>query len=239
MPPKKNSNSGGDKPKKTLYHSELVQMGAVKVKILSEVKPSKYTDKPPYVEVEIDGAVRQYNCENDACAAEMDEKVGQVVILEASGSREEAEISIAAAAAGPPQEDPAEAPAPVNKPWKKAAATQTATAQTQTPAKTAAPTAQAQTQQAQTQTPEQRAAWEKMWARAKMRASQFNNAVRLGWNFAYMNAADLRLHGVDLEIEDLRTMATSIAMDLARENLVQYFPAKPLEFKMEPPKEKE
>lgn len=81
------------KPKKTLYHSELVQLGPVEVEVKSDVLESKY-GKSDYVVFEIDGYERQYNVENSACGNALDRLKGQVVIIEATGSRDDAEIIV-------------------------------------------------------------------------------------------------------------------------------------------------
>lgn len=90
-----------DKPKVTLYHSELVQMGPIRVKIKSDVTASKFDGKPNYVIMEIDGQKRNYNCENPDCEDALDKMSGRTVMLEATGSREEASIKILGAGAEP------------------------------------------------------------------------------------------------------------------------------------------
>ncbi len=84
---------------KTLFQSELVTRGPAKVKILSEVRASKYSKpgapKPPYVTLELDGAERTYNCENASIEAWFAEQtVGSTITICAEGSREEATITL-------------------------------------------------------------------------------------------------------------------------------------------------
>lgn len=83
-----------DKPKKTLYHSELVGMEAVQVEILSDVLDSKFKKGSQFVEMRIDGHTRSYNVENQDCADKLEGMKGRKVMLEATGSREEADIKI-------------------------------------------------------------------------------------------------------------------------------------------------
>lgn len=82
------------KPKKTLYHSELVQLGPVEVEIKSDVMQSQYRGHNDYVIMSLDGYDRNYECENDLCVKALDRLKGQVVIIEATGSRDDAEIIV-------------------------------------------------------------------------------------------------------------------------------------------------
>src|SRR4051812_13080908 len=81
-------------PKKTLYHSELVKMGQVHVLIKSDVLKSKYKAKPPYVTMMLDGNERQYWTENSQCEDALRGLSGRKVMLEALGSRDDAEIKV-------------------------------------------------------------------------------------------------------------------------------------------------
>ena len=79
---------------KTLYHSALVQMGDVQVIIKSEVTPSKYKGKPPFVTLHVENEDRNYNTENAACEAALRGRNGQKLTLRATGSRDDATIQI-------------------------------------------------------------------------------------------------------------------------------------------------
>ncbi len=79
---------------KSLWHSELTKLGQIEVRIKSDVTKSQYKGKPPYVILEIDGTERLYTVENRDCERSLQGLKGRAVMLEASGSREEAEIRI-------------------------------------------------------------------------------------------------------------------------------------------------
>jgi hypothetical protein len=87
--------------KKNLYHSELSTLGSLRVKVKTDVMASKFKGKPPYVVLEIDGIDRNYSVENDKCQRALANLKGRTVMLEATGSREEAEITILGAGAAP------------------------------------------------------------------------------------------------------------------------------------------
>ena len=80
--------------KKTLYHSELVKLGPVEVEITTDLIESRYKKGTFIVGLRIDGEERTLAIENDDCGAALAERKGQVITIEASGSRESAEISI-------------------------------------------------------------------------------------------------------------------------------------------------
>lgn len=85
----------GNAVKKTLWHSELVQMNQVEVIVKSKAKKSRYgDDKPDYVDLVIGGNARQYQAENPSCAAFFENKVGQSILIEARDSRENASIHL-------------------------------------------------------------------------------------------------------------------------------------------------
>jgi len=119
---------------KTIYHSELVKLGAINVRIKSDVTPSKFKDKSPYCTLEVNGEERNYTIESQACADVLHANKGRLVMLEAAGSREEATIKVLAAGAS--QEQPPAAP--VRQPIQVPAA------QASAPAPVAAPHVQAQ-----------------------------------------------------------------------------------------------
>lgn len=95
--------------KKTLYHSELVKLGPVEVEITTDLIESRYKKGTYIVGLRLDGEERTLAIENDDCGAALDQRKGQVLTIEATGSRESAEISILEGL-------PAEAPAPKARP---------------------------------------------------------------------------------------------------------------------------
>jgi|DEB0MinimDraft_10_1074344.scaffolds.fasta_scaffold63274_2 hypothetical protein len=104
---------------KTLYHSELVNIGPARAVVASNVTPSKFDGKPPWVALDFQNGMpnRLYNVENDACGKAFDGHVGELVFFQAFGSRDTATIQITdaqPAAGGHPPTQPAQphAPAP-------------------------------------------------------------------------------------------------------------------------------
>lgn len=79
--------------KKTLWHSELKDMGPVMVTVKTEPQKSKFKDKPDYVILEIDGAERTYSCENPSCAEFFRGQKGNRFALVAEGGREDAKLT--------------------------------------------------------------------------------------------------------------------------------------------------
>lgn len=92
-------------PKKTLYHSELVRLGPVEVEIKTDVLPSQYRGQNDYVIMILDGYDRNYSCENDDCADALKGLQGQIVIIEATGSKEDAQVIVSEATGGGGQQE--------------------------------------------------------------------------------------------------------------------------------------
>lgn len=89
--------------KKTVYHSALVHEGPVEVTITSDVIKSKFQKNGQdqfYVEFTQGKSSHQYICENDMCVDALDGKKGKRVELEATGSREDAEIRVTVLGSG-------------------------------------------------------------------------------------------------------------------------------------------
>lgn len=82
-----------EKPKKTLYHSEMVGRGPTRMKIKTPPQKSKYQDKRDYAVVVIDGHERNYTVENDGCGDFLHANKGKEVFVVAAGSRDEATIT--------------------------------------------------------------------------------------------------------------------------------------------------
>lgn len=138
--------------KKTLYHSELVQMGHVQVTQKNLPQKSKYAGKPDYVALVIDGVERLYNCENETCAAffNVQGNQGRTMVIEAQGTREDAIIDWIADVAPATQ---AAAPQARQAPARAATPPPPAPARTAPPARTAQPAAPTAPPPAQTAAP--------------------------------------------------------------------------------------
>lgn len=106
MPPR---NQQTDKPKTTLYHSELLKLGEVQVKVIDENKPSKFRGKPPYAVLRMDGVNRNYEFENESCEDFFKGQTGVTMVILAEGSREEATLTYIGEGA---ENDAAEEPPP-------------------------------------------------------------------------------------------------------------------------------
>lgn len=128
--------------KKTLYHSELVKLGPVEVEITTDLIESKYKKGTYIVGLRIDGEERTLAIENDDCGAALDQRKGQVLTIEASGSRESAEISILEglpAEAQAPKMRTTARPAPTARPAARPAAAAAARPAAEQAARQAAP----------------------------------------------------------------------------------------------------
>lgn len=104
---------------KTLYQSELVKLGPVTVRVESDILKSKYDGKPDYVVLALNGTERLYNLENHSCGDAFHGRKGQTITIQATGSRDEASISIVddgdIAPVSRPTAAPARAAAPAAK----------------------------------------------------------------------------------------------------------------------------
>lgn len=106
-----------DPDKKTVYHSALVAAGPMEITITSDVLASKFQGKPNYVSFNHAGKSHQLNLENARCEAALRGRTGQTVTIEASGTREEADIAVYAPSGqatqpAAAQQPPRQAPAP-------------------------------------------------------------------------------------------------------------------------------
>jgi len=79
---------------KTLYQSELVKLGPVSVRVASDILKSKFDGKPDYVVLAMNGTERLYNLENPSCGEAFHGRKGQTITIQATGSRDEAAVSI-------------------------------------------------------------------------------------------------------------------------------------------------
>jgi len=99
---------------KTLYQSEMIKMGPVKVTVKSDVLKSKFQGKPDYVILQIGGEERNYNAENPECASFFEGQKGRSFTIVAEGTREEAIITYVGESA--PDPEPEQPPAGKAKP---------------------------------------------------------------------------------------------------------------------------
>ena len=94
--------------KKTVYHSELAAMGPVRVTVLSDVMPSKFskpgTPRPDWVALKIGNEDKIYTVENESCGEFFQGQKGRTFTLVAEGSREQATLTYVGEAA--PQAQP-------------------------------------------------------------------------------------------------------------------------------------
>jgi hypothetical protein len=95
-----------DKPSKNLYHSAAVQLGQVTCIIKSDVNKSKYSGKPDYCVLLINGEEKNYSVENAACGAVLKANKGKSVVLEFLGGRDDASISVVGQPQAAPQQEP-------------------------------------------------------------------------------------------------------------------------------------
>lgn len=198
-----------EKPKKTLFHSELVKAGPVTATIRSNVTPSKFKDKPPYVEMVIGGHARQYNVENDHCAMALDGLTNQVVILSATGTREDARIDV-----GTREGDSAPATAP------EATPAQQSTAQ---PPK--APHKPASERRGPSQPPAAQQKAPSSLMTCVHRAEQIANVNKVAIIKAFDTAEELQAErGIVLERHEIIAVATNIAIRMGYDNFHTQMP---------------
>ena len=106
---------------KTLFHSELKGMGPVRVTVKRNPQRSKYAGKPDYVVLEIDGQERHYNCENANCAKFFEGMAGRTftIIAEGGGKDDPESATIEYVGESAAELEPAEHPRPPKQPLKK------------------------------------------------------------------------------------------------------------------------
>ncbi len=94
-------------PKNTLYHSELVRLsaeGPVNIVVKKKAQKSRYAKNPPYIEVELEGYSRRYNCENQRCMEILNRHVGKRIVATFSGRDETADVEVMVGQGAPPQQ---------------------------------------------------------------------------------------------------------------------------------------
>ena len=210
---------------KTLYHSGLVKMGPVQVTVKSEVLPSKFKDKPPYVVLAIGNEDFNYSTENDECAGFFEGQKGATFTLVAEGSRENAILTyVGQAAPEPPPEQPAKPPArKANRPPGMAAAANRPPATQQQPAQPPAagnrPPAQ-QEDPAPPRTPKAPETPEEKLNRIKRAANRVANT----WVVAYAAALHAKEQvreqlGAEVTQDQFQACVATIAVQLERDGM--------------------
>ena len=229
--------------KKTLYHSELVQMGHVQVTQKNLPQKSKYAGKPDYVALVIDGVERLYNCENETCAAffNVQGNQGRTMVIEAQGTREDAiidwiaDVAPATQAAAPQaRQAPARAAAP--PPPTPPARTMAPPARTAQPAApTAPPPAQsAQPAPKQPTAPPKRQGPSKEQQAAKLSevrilAAKLSNICQIS-RVAAEHARDMfkAQRGTEIPEDQVQSWAASIFIQIVRDGHQGEMPASPI-----------
>ena len=93
---------------KSLWHSELVKLGPVKVTVKSGVLESTKKAGSFYVTLNVNGEDRYYNPENQACEEFFNNRVGQTISVVASGREADALLTLVG------EELPRQAPKPAS-----------------------------------------------------------------------------------------------------------------------------
>lgn len=222
---------------KNLYHSELVKMGPVLIKVNGDVRESKFKGKPPFISLIIEGEERLYTTENDECAEFFTDQKGRSFTIVAEGSREDAVITYVGEApaegASEAEEPPARRSAakpktnrpPARPPGRRnppadAPATGTAPAQGE-PANrpAAAPQGAQRPPAAPKETPEQRL------SRAKAHANRVANVWLIAYsagNFARQQVREQ--FGQELSETQFQACVSTIAVQLEKDGFHHQMP---------------
>lgn len=194
-----------------MFHSEAAQMSPLHCLVKTEPQKSKYEGKPPYVILVMDdGAERNYTVENEACGNALRPLKGKKVMLQFTGSREDAAIAVLGAGAAPQSPAP-EAPQQQAPPQDFQSQPQ----RQRTPAPAAAQ-----------KTPEQLAAEDAQHAvKAKREVAQRAHLMFLCVKGAYYAAQQAFAHTggeLTLDADAVQRMGVSIYMDAQRDGLFQH-----------------
>ena len=111
-----------DKPVKSLWHSGAVALGPILCFVKSGPhKSKKNPNNKDYFTLEIDGAERYYNVENDHCSQVLKSLVGRKAMIEFTGRDTDASISICGAGQqqNAPEPEPDEPPDFANQPRRE------------------------------------------------------------------------------------------------------------------------
>lgn len=110
----KNETKGKQMAKKTLFHSELVELssrGPVTIKVASEARKSKFQGKPNFIYLVLNGEERAYNFDSQACEAFFNGQNGRTFAVIAAGDREGATLTYVGESAANMQAAPPRPPA--------------------------------------------------------------------------------------------------------------------------------
>ena len=85
--------------KKSVYHSALVKAGQIDITITCDApQESKFSKpnapKPPYISFKHEGSEHFLEVENDECGEALSGYKGQTITVEATGSRDDARITV-------------------------------------------------------------------------------------------------------------------------------------------------
>jgi len=225
--------------KKGMYHSELVRMGPVAVTVKSDVLRSKFKDKPDYVILEIDGAERIYNTENDECADFFRDQKGRTFTLVAEGREADAILTYvgegvaeeaeprkpakSAATKPPPKSNrpPREAPRGAQRPQERSEAPEQG--------KSTPPAANRQEQRPPAPSPETP---EQKLAKAKAHANRVANCYLIAFTAADYARTQVKeqLHQ-DLTAEQFQGCIAMIAIQLSKDGFQHAVPTGVLHLK--------
>lgn len=98
---------------KTLWHSQLVQLGPVKITVEKEVVESTKKRGTFYATINLNGESRYYHVENDACGEFFRGRCGKQITIIAEGRDADATITLVGQAIGATAATPKTPPAPV------------------------------------------------------------------------------------------------------------------------------
>lgn len=206
-------------------------MGPVQVTVTTDVLPSKFKGKPPYVGLRIAGEDWSYSTENDECAAFFEGQKGRTFTIVAEGREQQAVLTyVGEAAPDPePEREPAKPPAKAksNRPpagppaGKKTSAPPPAASApatgTHPPAQTAPPEPQRRTVPAET--PEQ----------AVLRVKRHANKVANTWVVSYAAALYAKQQvkeqlGIEVTQDQFQACVATICVQLERDGLHHAMP---------------
>jgi len=224
-------------------------MGPVEVTVKSDVRESKYPNRPPYIILEIDGQERTYSAENDRCADFFRGQEGQTFTLSAEGTKEDATLGYCGESAAEPEPEPAKRNTanPPARGRKPAAAKPPARNTAPPPARNAAPPQQQQPQRQQQNPPArpgQDAARQGALAageepnpdeilRAKKHAMKVGNAFLVAFAAALQAKDAVRLQfGYELPDAQFQALATTILIQLEKDGMHRFMPTSVLQLRL-------
>lgn len=214
-----------DKPKKTLWHGELRDMGQVEVLVKAEARKSSYSGKPDYVELMIGGHLRQYQVENPSCGDFFRGKAGQSILIEARDSRETASIHLMAPARGQQAPPPQQQQQPPQQPAQPTnVRPQNSPTTNQPPASTAPPKETAKKKTAEELAAEQLHQKKEAVLNAMKAANRRANGFEIAMKAVDFLAERRQKSGRAMTPEQFQGTATSIFISMERAGLVDALP---------------